>query len=206
MRAPLAWPDLAQPLVAILRGVTPDEVPEIGRALLDSGITAIEVPLNSPDPLRSIERLAALMPADGLLGAGTVVHTEDVARVHQAGGRLIVSPNCDPTVIDAAITRGMVTAPGCFTATECYTAYHAGAAALKLFPASLLGTEGIKALIAVLPKDRPLMAVGGVEATSIAELRAAGCALFGLGSNLYKPGRSAAEVGRRARQLIEALD
>ena len=200
------WPRLARNLVAILRGITPQEAVPIAMALAESGFDAIEVPLNSPDPLDTIARLAAALPPHVLLGAGTVLTAERVAAVHAAGGRLIVSPNCDPAVIQAAGQRGMVSMPGVFTPTEAFAALAAGASGLKFFPAGVLGTAGIAALRAVLPPDAVLGAVGGVSDASFAAYAAVGITAFGLGSSLYRPGFGVGEIQDRAAAAVRAYD
>ncbi|MFM9828625.1 MAG: 2-dehydro-3-deoxy-6-phosphogalactonate aldolase, partial [Sphingomonas sp.] len=178
----------------------------IAEAILAAGITQIEVPLNSPDPLESIGRLADMMGGRALCGAGTVLQVADVEAVHAAGGRLIVTPNTNPHVIARSAALGMTTLPGFATATEAFAAIEAGASGLKLFPASTYGPAHIKALKAVLPKAVPVLAVGGVGPANIAEWVAAGADGFGLGSDLYSPGRSAADVGARATAIVAAFD
>jgi 2-dehydro-3-deoxyphosphogalactonate aldolase len=205
MTASAPWPMLKRNLVAILRGVTPREIAAIGEAIHAAGIDAIEVPLNSPDPFRSIETLAKRFPL-ALVGAGTVVRPDDVDSLRDAGGQLLVSPNVDPTVLARAAGFGMVTMPGVFTATEAFLAHHSGASALKFFPASVLGAAGISAIRAVLPADTMLAAVGGVSDRNFAEYTRAGIVAFGLGSSLYKPGMTAAEIAVRARATIDAYD
>lgn len=195
-----------RPLIAILRGVTPKEAAPIAAALIDAGITKIEVPLNSPEPFDSIKVMAEAHSADALIGAGTVLSTDDVGRVAQAGGKLIVSPNCDQRVIVATKTAGMESWPGVMTPTECFAALKAGADGLKIFPASLLGPEGIKAIRAVLPPGTQVYAVGGAGADSFAEWMAASADGFGIGSALYKPGLSVADVTARARDMVAAFD
>jgi 2-dehydro-3-deoxyphosphogalactonate aldolase len=195
----------ACPLVAILRGLSPGEAEAVGAALVAAGIRIIEVPLNSPDPFGSIARLAARFGGEALIGAGTVLDPADVTRVAAAGGGLIVAPNTDPRVIAAARAAGMASAPGCFTPSECFAALAAGADALKLFPAEAAPPAVVKALRAVLPRDVPLIVVGGIVPDSIAAYRAAGADGFGLGSALYAPGMDAAEVGARARAFVAAL-
>ena len=202
----IPFPDMAYPLVAILRGLKPEEAESVVGSLIEAGFTAIEIPLNSPDPFRSIEIAARLAPAGCLIGAGTVLTVEDVARLEGAGGRLMVSPNVDPAVIRAAAARGMVTLPGVFTPTEALAAAAAGATGLKFFPASVLGPSGITAIRAVLPKDLTIAAVGGVSEKNFAEYVEAGTTAFGLGSSLYKTGMSAAEVLERAQRTIAAYD
>ena len=195
-----------RPLIAILRGVTPAEATPIAAALIDAGITKIEVPLNSPDPFDSIKAMVDAHGQDATIGAGTVLSVEDVGRVAQAGGKLIVSPNCDQRVIVATKTAGMQSWPGVMTPTECFAALKAGADGLKIFPASLLGPEGIKAIRAILPKGTLVYAVGGAGADNFAEWMAATADGFGIGSALYKPGFSAADVGARARDMVAAYD
>jgi 2-dehydro-3-deoxyphosphogalactonate aldolase len=203
---PVAFPPMKRPLVAILRGVKPDEVDGIVDGLLESGMTAIEIPLNSPDPFRSIEIAVKKASADVLIGAGTVLTPEDVERLHDVGGRLMVSPNVDPDVIASAWDRSMVTMPGVFTATEALLAARHGASALKFFPAGVLGASGITAIRAVLPTGTMIAAVGGISDKNFLEYTKAGIHAFGLGSSLYQPGMKAAEVAERARATILAYD
>jgi 2-dehydro-3-deoxyphosphogalactonate aldolase len=195
----------ACPLVAILRGVRPDEVEAIGAALVEAGIRIIEVPLNSPAPLESIARLARTSGGEALIGAGTVLDPADVARVAEAGGRLIVSPGTDYAVIAASVAARLVSAPGYFTPSEAFTAIRAGAHAIKLFPAEAAPPAVVKAQRAVLPKAVPLIVVGGITPEAMLAYRAAGADGFGLGSALYKPGMTAAEVGTNARAFVAAL-
>ncbi|WP_137135576.1 2-dehydro-3-deoxy-6-phosphogalactonate aldolase [Rhizobium sp. FKY42] len=202
----IPFPDMKRPLVAILRGLKPEETQAVVGGLIDTGFTAIEIPLNSPDPFRSIEIAAKMAPADCLIGAGTVLTVEDVQSLDDAGGRLMVSPNVEPEVISLAAAKGMITLPGCFTATEALAAAKAGATGLKFFPANVLGPSGINAIRAVLPKDLLIAAVGGVSDTNFADYVKGGITAFGLGSSLYKPGMSAAEVIAKARITIEAYD
>ncbi|KXO75968.1 2-dehydro-3-deoxy-6-phosphogalactonate aldolase [Brucella anthropi] len=202
----IAWPKLRYPLVAILRGIRPEETEAIVGALIETGFEAIEIPLNSPEPFVSIEKAAKLAPAGVLIGAGTVLSVEDVDRLNDVGGRLLVSPNVEPDVIRRAGQLGMVTMPGVFTPTEAFSAIRAGASALKFFPASVLGADGIKAICAVLPKDIPVGAVGGVSEADFAIYRAAGVSCFGLGSSLYKAGLTVAEVRERAERAVAAWD
>lgn len=197
---------LAQcPLVAILRGVQPDEVVAIADALVEAGFALIEVPLNSPRPLDSIARLAGRYPAPVLIGAGTVLRVDEVAAVAGAGGQLIVSPNTDSAVIAASVARGLVSLPGYFTPSEAFAALAAGAHGLKLFPAEGASPAVLKAQRAVLPPQVPLFAVGGVTPATLPSWRAAGAVGAGLGSALYRPGATPAEVGAAARDFIAAL-
>ena len=193
------------PLVAIIRGVHPDEVLAIGDAILEAGIRIIEVPLNSPEPLRSIEALARHAGGRATIGAGTVLDPTEVARVADAGGELIVSPNTDPAVITGAVSAGLVSAPGFYTPSEAFIAVHAGAHALKLFPAEAASPRVLKAQMAVLPKDRPVLVVGGVTPDSLRDWLAVGAKGFGLGTGLYTPGLSPDEVSRRARAYVAGL-
>ena len=193
------------PLVAIIRGVTPQEAEAVGDALFEAGIRIIEVPLNSPDPLRSIALLAARLGDRALVGAGTVLDTVDVARVADAGGRLIVSPNTYLDVIAASAAAGLVSTPGYFTPSEGFAALRAGAHALKLFPAEAASPAVAKAQRAVLPPDVPLIVVGGITPGNMGPWLDAGATGFGLGSGLYRPGQSAAEVGRQARVYVAGL-
>ena len=202
----IPFPDMHYPLVAILRGLRPEEAEAVVGGLIEAGFTAIEIPLNSPEPFRSIEIAARLAPAGCLIGAGTVLTVGDVERLDAAGGKLMVSPNVEPDVIRAAASRGMVTLPGVFTPTEALAAAGAGATGLKFFPASVLGPSGINAIRAVLPKDLLIAAVGGVSEANFADYVAAGISAFGLGSSLYKPGMTAEDVADRAKLTMEAYD
>jgi 2-dehydro-3-deoxyphosphogalactonate aldolase len=192
------------PLVAILRGIRPDEAEATLESLIASGIGLIEVPLNSPKPLESIALMARQAGGRARIGAGTVLSVEDVKAVADAGGTLIVSPNRDDDVIRATKAAGLDSYPGVFTPTEALGAIRAGADALKFFPADVLGPGGIKGISAVLPKDVPLLAVGGVDAGNIADYLKVGVVGFGIGSSLYKPGLSPAEVGARAKAMVAA--
>jgi len=194
------------PLVAILRGIRPDEVEDVGEALIDVGFTLIEVPLNSPDPFDSIARLAARVGDRALVGAGTVLSLDDVAAVAAAGGRMIVSPNTNIAVIRASVAAGLASLPGYFTASEAFAAIEAGASALKLFPAEAANPAVLKAQRAVLPKTMPVLVVGGVAPDTMAPWQAAGANGFGLGSALYKPGASVDDVRRAARAFVTTLD
>ena len=183
-----------------------DEALPIARALVASGITRIEVPLNSPDPFRSISLMAAGLGAGVEVGAGTVLTVDDVAAVQAAGGSLIVSPNCNPAVIAATKARGMASWPGVMTPTECFAAIEAGATGLKIFPASLIGPDGLKAIRAVLPRDLAVYAVGGAGPSNFADWVKAGASGFGIGTALYAPGTSAAEITARAAGIVAAHD
>ena len=194
----------ALPLVAILRGVQPHEVEAIARAVYDEGFRIIEVPLNSPQALDSIRLLSRNLPADAVLGAGTVLSVNAVDEVQAAGGRIIVMPHADVDVIKAAKANGMACVPGVATPTEAFAALHAGADALKLFPAELITPTVMKAMRAVLPKETRLLPVGGVTPDNMEPFREAGAAGFGLGSALYAPGIDAAEAGARARRFVQA--
>lgn len=204
MRIP--FPDMKYPLVAILRGIKPEETEGVVGALLDSGLRAIEIPLNSPDPFRSIEIAVKMAPADALIGAGTVLTVEDVAKLDSVGGKLMVSPNVDTDIITAAREKGMVTLPGVLTPTEALLALKAGATGLKFFPASVLGPSGINAIRAILPKDTLVAAVGGVSDKNFTDYTSIGIKAFGLGTSLYKPGMSASEARERADLTIKAYD
>lgn len=193
------------PLVAIIRGVTPDEAVEIGEAIFDAGIRIIEVPLNSPDPIASIARLAERFGDRALVGAGTVLEPEDVARVADAGGRLIVSPNTHVPVIEATVGAGMVSSPGFYTPSDAFDALRAGAHALKFFPAEAASPKVVKALKAVLPPDVPLLVVGGVTPETVDRWLDAGADGFGLGSGVYRPGQDAQTVGRQAAAYVAAV-
>ncbi|WP_442580663.1 2-dehydro-3-deoxy-6-phosphogalactonate aldolase [Mesorhizobium sp. ASY16-5R] len=200
------FPALRRNLVAILRGLRADEAAEVGAAVYEAGIEAIEVPLNSPDPFRSIETLVRDLPATALIGAGTVLTVKDVDSLHGVGGRLLVSPNIDTDVMRQAGRHGLVTMPGVFTPTEAFLALKLGASALKFFPAGVLGPGGIAAIKAVLPADATVGVVGGVSDADFAAYAKVGVRTFGLGSSLYKPGMSAAEVGERAAKAVKAWD
>ncbi|MGV1044445.1 2-dehydro-3-deoxy-6-phosphogalactonate aldolase [Limnohabitans sp.] len=192
------------PLVAILRGLTPQEAPAIGHALVDSGFALIEVPLNSPRPLDSIAALAAEHP-DHLIGAGTVLSAEQVREVHAAGGRIIISPHFDPAVVHEAVRLGLACVPGVATPSEAFAALAAGAHALKLFPAELITPTVLKAMRAVLPADVQLLPVGGITPENMASYLSAGANGFGLGSALYKPGCTAQQVRKAAQRFVQAL-
>jgi 2-dehydro-3-deoxyphosphogalactonate aldolase len=193
------------PLVAIIRGVTPGEVEAVGDVLYAAGIRIIEVPLNSPDPFASIGRLARRLGDRALIGAGTVLQPEQVAQVREVGGQLIVSPNTYTAVIEATVASGMVSSPGFFTPSEGFEALRAGAHALKLFPAEAASPAVVKGQRAVLPKDVPLIVVGGVTPANMKSYLDAGANGFGLGSGLYAPGRSLDEVASSARAYVKGV-
>lgn len=192
------------PLIAILRGLHPDEAVSIGEALIEAGITVLEVPLNSPDPFESIKRLARALEGRAIVGAGTVYRRTEIDQVIDAGGTLIVSPNTNPDVIAHAVSEGLVSAPGVFTPTEAMSALDAGAHVLKLFPGELMPPSGVKALSAVLPKSTRMVLVGGVNEMSFASYASTPLAGYGLGSSLFKPGIDAAEIKMRATRLMTA--
>ena len=193
------------PLVAIVRGITPDDAEATGEAVRESGIKIIEVPLNSPDPMRSIELLATSLGDSMLIGAGTVLGVEQVRQVKDAGGRIIVSPNTNTDVIAATAEAGLISSPGYFTPSEAFAAIRAGATALKLFPAEGATPLVVKAHLAVLPNDIPLLIVGGIRPDTMQPWLDAGATGFGLGSGLYKPGQSKAETLDKARAYVAGL-
>jgi 2-dehydro-3-deoxyphosphogalactonate aldolase len=193
------------PLVAIIRGVTPAEAEEIGAAISEAGIAIIEVPLNSPDPLDSIARLARSLGDRALVGAGTVLSAADVARVADSGGRIIVSPDTNIEVIEASVAAGLVSSPGYFTPSEAFAALRAGAHGLKFFPAEAASPAVVKAQRAVLPRDVPLLVVGGIKPDGMKPWIEAGADGFGLGGGLYRPGQSAVETAAKAQAYVAAL-
>ncbi|MBT2300286.1 2-dehydro-3-deoxy-6-phosphogalactonate aldolase [Variovorax paradoxus] len=193
------------PLVAILRGLTPAEAPEVGDAIVESGFWLLEVPLNSPQPLESVALLRRRFP-DALVGAGTVLDAQQVREVHAAGGELIVAPNFNAEVLAEAGRLGLVSLPGVMTPTEAFGALAAGASGLKLFPAELASPAVVKALLAVLPKGTPLMPVGGITPANMGAWRDAGATGFGIGSALYNPGKSAAAVREAALDFVAAFN
>jgi 2-dehydro-3-deoxyphosphogalactonate aldolase len=192
------------PLIAILRGLTPADAEAIGAALIEEGFTLIEVPLNSPDPLASIEKLAARFSQQAIIGAGTVLSTADVRAVYASGGQLIVSPNTNLDVITASKALGLLSAPGVFTASEAFAALHAGADVLKLFPGELMTPLAVKALSAVLPQTARMVLVGGVSTDTPAHYAKSPLAGLGIGSSLYKPGDQASDVRQKAKAFVRA--
>lgn len=194
------------PLVAIIRGVTPAESAGIGRALFQGGIRIIEVPLNSPEPFASLTAIADALGDDALVGAGTVLDPADVQRVKDSGGRIVVSPNMNPDVIEATVAAGLVSSPGIFTPSEAFTALGSGAHVLKLFPAEAASPAVVKSIRAVLPKDVRLLVVGGVTPLSVRGWLDAGADGFGLGGGLYKAGQTVDETLEKARAYVEAVN
>lgn len=192
------------PLIAILRGITPEEALDVGQALYDSGFRIIEVPLNSPEPLKSIERLAGQFGGNALIGAGTVMSPDDVIAVRDAGGELIVMPHCDAEIIDEAKAEGLICLPGVATPSEGFAALTGGADGLKLFPGEAMPPKIVRAWRAVFPEEIKLMPVGGVSVDNIADYLAAGASGFGIGTSIYTPGRSASDVAARAEALVGA--
>jgi 2-dehydro-3-deoxyphosphogalactonate aldolase len=194
------------PLVGIIRGVTPDEAEAIGEAIYDAGIRIIEVPLNSPDPLQSISKLAMKFGDRALVGGGTVLQPEQVGEVRAAGGRLIVSPNTNVEVITETVEAGLVSCPGYFTPSDAFVALEAGATGLKLFPAEAATPAVLKSQRAVIPNEVPILVVGGVRPDAMQPWLDAGATGFGLGGGLYQPGQSAAETAEKARAYVAGLN
>jgi 2-dehydro-3-deoxyphosphogalactonate aldolase len=193
-------------IIAILRGITPDEAIPVCTALVEAGITRIEVPLNSPNANDSIARAAKALGSRAEIGAGTVLSPEAVRDVHAGGGTFIVSPDTNVAVIEETVRLGMASYPGVFSPSDAFSAIRAGATGLKFFPAEVLGAKGIKAMKAVLPPDLPVYAVGGANPDNFHDFFAVGCAGFGLGTYLYKPGTSADDVAERAALAVAAYD
>ncbi|MGR6429931.1 2-dehydro-3-deoxy-6-phosphogalactonate aldolase [Rhizobium sp. PAMB 3174] len=197
---------MSRKLIAILRGIRPEEAKDVAAALIEAGIDRIEVPLNSPEPFESIRIMTDAFADKALIGAGTVLTVKDVEGVAAAGGKLVVSPNCNTDVIRATKAAGLQSFPGVLTPTECFAALEAGADGLKIFPSVMLGTEGLKAIRAVLPKETEVYIVGGAGPDNFADWFAAGADGFGIGTALYKPGRSVEDVASVARKMVEAYD
>ncbi len=193
-------------IIAILRGLTPPEAVDVCRTLCDAGITLIEVPFNSPEPLKSIAAAAKALEGRALIGCGTALSVEDVEGTHAAGGTFVVSPDTNEDVIRRTRELGMASYPGVFTPTDAFRAIRAGATGLKFFPAEVLGPKGIRAMKAVLPSDLPVFAVGGASPDNFREYFDAGCNGFGLGSYIFKPGMNLDEIGQRARAAVAAYD
>ncbi|MBX8799490.1 2-dehydro-3-deoxy-6-phosphogalactonate aldolase [Ochrobactrum sp. MR28] len=202
----VVWPSLQRSLVAIIRGIRNDEVEPVLEALITEGFEVIEIPLNSPEPWVSIEKAVKLFGDKVLIGAGTVLTTADAQRLADIGGRIMVSPNTDAEVIRHASSCGLITMPGCYTASEALLAIRSGASALKFFPAGSLGASGIAAIKTILPENAVIGAVGGVSDQNFGEYARAGIRTFGIGSSLYKPGDSAETVRAKARLTITAYD
>lgn len=194
----------ACPVIAILRGLSQDDAIWVGETLYQSGIRIIEVPLNSPNPFKSIETLRRTLPADAIIGAGTVTQREDVHALANVGGEIVVSPNTDPDIIGETVDQGLISAPGCLTPSEAFAALNAGAHVLKIFPASVIGASGIKAMMATLPAGTTIIAVGGVGANNMATFLEVGVAGFGLGSSLFYPGISKGELEARAEMHVSS--
>lgn len=197
---------MSRPLIAILRGIEPAQAAATAAVLIEAGITRIEVPLNSPQPFDSIKAMVEAHGSDAQIGAGTVTESEQVAQVYRVGGKLIVSPNCNKSVIEATTNLGMDSFPGVLTPTECFEALRWGADGLKVFPATLMGLDGLKAIRAVLPPGTPVYMVGGVGPDNFAEWIAASADGFGLGTSLYRPGMSVDDIAARARDAVAAYD
>lgn len=193
-------------IIAILRGITPDQARDVASVLIDAGITRIEVPLNSPKPFDSIERMLSVATEDTLVGAGTVLSVEQVQQLSAIGGQMVVSPDCNPEVIAATKAIGMLSFPGVMTPTECFAALRAGADGLKLFPASLIGPSGLAAIKAVLPEGTRTYAVGGAGPDNFAQWQKVGVSGFGIGTAIFKPGMATDEVAGRAREIVSAYD
>jgi 2-dehydro-3-deoxyphosphogalactonate aldolase len=197
---------MSRNIIAILRGISPDEAEPVCEALIEAGLTTIEIPLNSPQPLKSIDLLAKRFGAAATIGAGTVLHAREVRDIANAGGTIIVSPNFDAEVVIETKTRKLASWPGVLTPSECFAALKAGADGLKIFPCSVVGPDGIKAMRAVLPQQTQVYAVGGAGPANFATWLAAGVNGFGIGTALYQPGRSVAQLKQAARDIVQAYD
>lgn len=197
---------MTREIIAILRGIAPPEAAAAAEALIAAGITKIEVPMNSPDPLDSIAHMLDVAGSRAVVGAGTVLSPDDVAALAQIGAQMVVSPDCNPAVIEATKAQGLLSYPGVYSPSECFTALRHGADGLKIFPAMLMGPAGLTAIRAVLPKDTPVYAVGGVGPANFADWSAAGATGFGIGTALFKPGFSTDEIAQRAADIVSAYD
>ena len=197
---------MSRQLIAILRGIRPDEALDTARVLIETGITQIEIPLNSPNPLQSIEAISREFSEVALIGAGTVLNVQQVREVEESGGQIIVSPNCDIEVIGESKSLGLMSLPGVFTPTECFAALAAGADGLKIFPSFILGPEGLNAIRAVLPDHARLYVVGGVEVANLSEWVGAGEFGFGIGSALFRPGQSLTTTRKKAEKFVKSYD
>jgi 2-dehydro-3-deoxyphosphogalactonate aldolase len=197
---------MSRNIIAILRGITPAECSDVCDILISSGIDKIEVQLNSPDPFVSISKMVKFYGRDATIGAGTVLQVYQVQRLSDMGAAMVVSPDCNTDVIAATKDFGMASYPGCFTATECFSAIRAGADGLKLFPSFLLGTKGLSALRAVLPDQMPVFAVGGVDASNFSNWRKAGALGFGIGTALYAPGCKLSAIKKSADEIVQSYD
>ena len=197
---------MSRNIIAILRGITPAECSDVCDVLISSGIDKIEVPLNSPDPFESISIMVKLYGQDATIGAGTVLQVDQVRQLSDLGAAMVVSPDCNTDVITTTKDFGMASYPGCFTATECFSAIRAGADGLKLFPSFVLGTKGLSALRAVLPDEIPVFVVGGVDASNFADWRKAGALGFGIGTALYAPGSKLSDIKKSANGIVKSYD
>jgi 2-dehydro-3-deoxyphosphogalactonate aldolase len=197
---------MSRNIIAILRGITPAECSDVCDVLISSGINKIEVPLNSPDPFESISIMVKLYGQDATIGAGTVLQVDQVRQLYYLGAAMVVSPDCNTDVITTTKDFGMVSYPGCFTASECFSAIRAGADGLKLFPSFVLGTKGLSALRAVLPDEIPVFVVGGVDASNFADWRKAGALGFGIGTALYAPGSKLSDIKKSANDIVKSYD
>ena len=197
---------MSRNIIAILRGITPAECLDVCDVLISCGIDKIEVPLNSPDPFESIFKMVKSYGQDATIGAGTVLQVDQVRQLSKLGAAMVVSPDCNTDVISTTKDFGMASYPGCFTATECFSAIRAGADGLKLFPSFLLGTKGFSALRAVLPDQMPVFAVGGVDTSNFAAWRKTGVLGFGIGTALYAPGNKLSDIKRNANEIVKSYD